>query len=86
MLMARVLLGVSRDMKETDVNKYASSDSMESVAFKNVAAFAKHHVTVTTCLAFVDTAVEMDGRVMIALMYQTLTKMAKNRNLSFMAL
>lgn len=73
MLMARVLLGVSRDMKETDVNK-------------NVAAFAKHHVTVTTCLAFVDTAVEMDGRVMIALMYQTLTKMAKNWNLSFMAL
>lgn len=71
MLMARVLLGVSRDMKETDVNKYASSVSLELVAFKNVAAFAKHHVTVTTCLAFVDTAVEMDGRVMIALMVTT---------------
>uniref|UniRef100_K1QQZ9 Uncharacterized protein n=1 Tax=Magallana gigas TaxID=29159 RepID=K1QQZ9_MAGGI len=41
------------------------------VSFKNVAAFAKHHVTVTTCLAFVDTAVEMDGRVMIALMFYT---------------
>lgn len=41
---------------------------MELVAFKSEAAFAKHHVTVTRCLAFEATAVEMDGRVMIALM------------------
>lgn len=48
--------------------QYANSDSMELVALKSVAAFAKHRVTATTCLVYVDTAVEMDGRVIIALM------------------
>lgn len=46
----------------------ASSDSMESAAIKSVAVFAKHHVTVTTFLVLVETAVDMVGRVMIALM------------------
>lgn len=41
---------------------------MELAAIKSVAAFARHHVTVTTCLEFVEMAVEMDGREMIALM------------------
>lgn len=71
MLMARVLLGVSQGMKGRDVNKCASSDSMESAAIKSVAVFAKHHVTVTTFLVLVETAVDMVGRVMIALMYPT---------------
>lgn len=40
---------------------------MELVVVKSVAAFARHHVTVTTCLVFVETVVGMDGRVTIAL-------------------
>lgn len=83
MLTALVLLDVSRDMKESDATEPASLGSTESVAIKSVAAFAKHHVIVTTCLDLVRTAVESDGRVMIVLMFQKIKKIG---SLSFMDL
>lgn len=57
-------------MKASYAAETASLGTMELIAFKSVAAIARHRVTVTTWLVYVGSAEELDGRVVIALMFQ----------------